>query len=40
MQTLLIQCEIRHIFHYHVNIILKLMLEFVTELVETEINFL
>ena len=34
MQILLIQFEICHIFHYHVNIILKLMVEFVTELVE------
>ena len=34
MQTLLIQCDIRHIFHYHVNIILKFMVDFVTELVE------
>ena len=34
MQILLIQSEICHIFHYHVNIILKLMVEFVTELVE------
>ena len=34
MQILLIQSEIRQIFHYHVNITLKLMVEFVTELVE------
>ena len=34
MQILLIQSEIRHIFHYHVNIIFKLMVEFVTKLVE------
>ena len=34
MQVLLIQYEIRHIFHYHANIILKPMVEFVTELVE------
>ena len=33
MQILLIQSEIRHIFHY-VNIMLKLMAEFVNELVE------
>ena len=35
MQILLIQSKICHIFHYHVNIISKLMTEFVTELVET-----
>ena len=34
MQVLLIQSEICHIFHYLVNIILKLMAEFVTGLVE------
>ena len=34
MQILLIQSEIRHIFHYHVNIILKHMVEFVSESVE------
>ena len=31
MQILLIQSKIRHIFHYHVNIILKHMVEFVSE---------
>ena len=35
MQILLIQSEICHIFHYHVNITSKIMTEFVTELVET-----
>ena len=34
MQILLIHSKIRHIFHYHVNTILKLMVEFVNELVE------
>ena len=34
MQILLIQSEICHIFHNHVNIISKLMIDFVTELVE------
>ena len=34
MQILQIQSEICHIFHYHVNIISKLMTDFVTELVE------
>ena len=34
MQILLIQSEICHIFHYHVNIISRLMTDFVTELVE------
>ena len=34
MQSLLIQSEICHIFHYHVNMISKPMTEFVTELVE------
>ena len=34
MQILLIQPEICHIFHYHVNIISKLVTEFVTELVK------
>ena len=33
MQILLIQSKIRHIFHYQVNIILKLVVKFVTELV-------
>ena len=32
--NLLIQSEIRHIFHYDVNIILKLMVEFLSESVE------
>ena len=35
MQIVLIQSEICHTFHYHVNIIPKPMTEFVTELVET-----
>ena len=35
MQILLIQSEICHTFLYHVNVILKLTTEFVTELVET-----
>ena len=34
MQILLIQPEICHIFHYHVNIISKIMTKFFTELVE------
>ena len=34
MQVLLIQPEICHIFHYHVNIISKYTVEFVTELVK------
>ena len=34
MQTQLIPSKICHIFHYHVNIISKLMTEFVTELIE------
>ena len=34
MQIRLIQSEICHIFDYHVNIISKLMTDFVTELVE------
>ena len=34
MEFLLIQSKICHIFHYHVNMISKLMTEFVTELVE------
>ena len=38
MQILLIQSEIRHIFHYHVNIILKHMVEFVSESVEIVTN--
>ena len=38
MQILPIQSEIRHIFHYHVNIILKHMVEFVSESVEIVTN--
>ena len=34
MQSLLIQSEICHIFHYRVHIISKLMTEFISELVE------
>ena len=34
MQILLIQSEIRHTFHCYVNILLKLKVDFVTELVE------
>ena len=34
MKILLIQSKICHIFHYHMNIILKLMGEFISELVE------
>ena len=34
MQIILIQSDICNIFHYHVNIMSKLMTEFVTELVE------
>ena len=39
MQILLIQSEIFHVFHYHVNIIPKPMSEFVTELVEIVHSF-
>ena len=35
-QILLIQSKICHVFHYHVNIISKLMAEFVIELVENK----
>ena len=34
MQIPLIESEICHIFHYHANIKLKLVTDFVTELVE------
>ena len=35
MQILLIQSEICHIFHYHVNIIPKIITEVLIKLVET-----
>ena len=34
MQNLLIQSDIYHIFHDHVNVISNFMTEFVTELIE------